>query len=521
MAILTFRSFSGKRWNTSRWQPEIYLADEHGHAFAIPEVDGSLVVSEIGVRTGAALHVRFPVPSFGEVTLPTGVLPPADHPYVLPVELATERLRRIDRALECWQTATFRASVEVLAQITNARAVLDAVSLEESDERNARWGDLALSLLLPAGEALALERANHQIGARRAAGGFDRFLLGCNGFPYPDAGEPGMSLFTRLFNSATLAFYWGRTEPAPGQYNLEGLDRQVEWLTSRGLAKKGHPLFWLLAMPDWVDRFGDPASLDDLVRRRVRHLCEHFRGRVEYYDVVNEMHNWNIYGEERMYEQTRLVSDLVKECDPDALRVVNINEPFGEYMARDVLHLDRTMVPIDVKKSLVHPDVYIERLLERGVDFDVLGVQMYFGAGAVFTRDLFEIALFFDGLGRFGKPIHLTEAGVPSREGEDLKDSSHSHNYCSLRPWRASDAGFWHGPWTPVRQAEFLDGFYRVLMGNPAVTGITYWDFSDANGHFFTHAGLLDARNQPKPAYEALLRLKLEAGIPDSILSGK
>ncbi len=91
MATLTFRSFSGKRWNTSRWQPEIYLADERAHAFAIPEVDGSLVVGEIGARTGAALHARFPVPSFGEVTLPTGILPPADRPYVLPVELATER----------------------------------------------------------------------------------------------------------------------------------------------------------------------------------------------------------------------------------------------------------------------------------------------------------------------------------------------------------------------------------------------------------------------------------------------
>ena len=104
--------------------------------------------------------------------------------------------------------------------------------------------------------------------------------------------------------------------------------------------------------------------------------------------------------------------------------------------------------------------------------------------------------------------------GIPSIEGTDDKDTSHSgHYYCGFTYWKASDAGFWHGPMTPARQAEFLDGFYRVMMGKPFVEAITYWDFSDGTGHFFPHAGMLDENHDPKDSFHAIVNLRKHIGI--------
>ena len=77
----------------------------------------------------------------------------------------------------------------------------------------------------------------------------------------------------------------------------------------------------------------------------------------------------------------------------------------------------------------------------------------------------------------------------------------------------ASDAGFWHGPWDQRNQADWVEGFYKILMGKPFVKAITWWDLSDASRHFFTHGGLLDTNNQPKESFRRIVELRRRAGI--------
>lgn len=510
---IAFQAFTSKRWDTKRWQPEIFLADEKDWPFTVPVVDENLIAADIGDRSAAALHARFPVSSFGEVTLPTGVLAAGAPPYNLNVEIARERILRIESKVREWGVKGFIPSETFEQQLTDAKRIFEYTGPDESEERKSRWADLSLTCSMPAGEQLAMEYAEWCVARRRAAGGFKDFLLGANCFWYPETVEKCAGYFTKALNYATMPFYWGRTEPVKGELRLANLEAQVEWLGRNGIKKKGHPLFWLLCLPGWLDIYSDLNALKEQIRRRILQLCTHFRGRVEYYDIINEMHNWNIYTQEEMYKITQICADCVREADPDAKRVVNINEPFGEYMARDVLHLDRTMIPIDVKRQLTMPEEYIRQLIRQGVDFEVIGIQMYYGAAAVFCRDLFEISRYFDKYEEFGKPVHLSEMGVPSAEGEDPGDSSHKHNYCSYTYWRASDSGFWHGPWTHDLQAEFIEKCYKILMGKPFIKAITYWDFSDGYDHFFTHSGLLDADNRPKKSYEVLLKLRKLMGI--------
>jgi GH35 family endo-1,4-beta-xylanase len=512
---LFFRSFSGKHWDVKRWQAEIFMADEKDYPFSIPEIDGPLIIGDLRGQKAAALHARFPVASFGEVTLPTGILAPRETPYNLNVEIARERIACVRQKQAEWSAKGFRPSDAYETMMKEAEEVFRFTALkDEPEERNARWADLSLASSMPAGEKLALEYADWGIARRKAANGFEGFLLGCNSFGYPSLGEKYQQYFAKAFNCATMPMYWGRVEAEEGKLQLENLDAMEKWLSANHIRKKGHPLFWLLSNPPWNDVTSMPLEeLKERAQKRIRELCAHFKGRVEYYDIINEMHNWNIYDPEEMYELTRMAADTVREADPDVQRVVNINEPFSEYMARDVLFLDRTMRAIDVKHSLVAAEEYIHQLIRRNVDFEIIGIQMYFGAGAVFCRDLFEISRFYDKFEKYGKPVHLTEMGVPSQEGEDPKDTSHKHNYSGFTYWRASDSGFWHGPWTEDLQAEFVEGYYKVLMGKPFVTGITYWDLSDEADHFFTHSGFLNTEGEPKKVFDRIVALRQLMGI--------
>jgi hypothetical protein len=75
--------------------------------------------------------------------------------------------------------------------------------------------------------------------------------------------------------------------------------------------------------------------------------------------------------------------------------------------------------------------------------------------------------------------------------------------------WQGGDvasAGWWHRPWDPEIQADWVEQFYTIAASKPQVGAVTWWNLSDRRT-FWPHGGLLDSANQPKPAYHRLLRL--------------
>ena len=156
---------------------------------------------------------------------------------------------------------------------------------------------------------------------------------------------------------------------------------------------------------------------------------------------------------------------------------------------------------------------FVGRAVDTGVDFDVIGQQMYNGGGITFfkdaglgpvqgasTHDLGFLAQVLRRLSAFGKPIHVTENSVGSAWDPE---------------WVAAGAGYWHAPWSEATQADFLEAFYRLCFGAPAVQAITWWDATDAFP-FINHGGLFRADGTPKPAF-----LRLESLIAEWTSSGE
>ncbi|HUG49529.1 MAG TPA: 1,4-beta-xylanase, partial [Terrimesophilobacter sp.] len=78
--------------------------------------------------------------------------------------------------------------------------------------------------------------------------GFD-FLELSNGEPNGVGTEQLAELYTDLFNTATLPFYWGRFEPERGTPDTVRLRQAAVWFRERGVALKGHPLVWHSVQP--------------------------------------------------------------------------------------------------------------------------------------------------------------------------------------------------------------------------------------------------------------------------------
>jgi GH35 family endo-1,4-beta-xylanase len=141
----------------------------------------------------------------------------------------------------------------------------------------------------------------------------------------------------------------------------------------------------------------------------------------------------------------------------------------------------------------LHAIEYLELLAERDVQYDVVGVQLYHGGRGHWVRDMADHSALLDQFAAIGKPVHITEMQTPSST-EKAGD---------VLGFDVGNAGWWHRPWDPETQADWVEQIYRVAISKPAVHAVSWWSFSDRES-FWPHGGLLDREDQPKPSYYRL-----------------
>ncbi len=313
-----------------------------------------------------------------------------------------------------------------------------------------------------------LPRARVSINQTRHA-----FLFGCNLyqlFEYQgDQHERYAELFTRLFNYATLPFYWGGYEFEQGKPQRENLERLARWCQQRKITTKGHPLVWHEVYPRWAPN--DVATVRPMLLERIRTLVSQFRGLIDIWDVVNEVTVSERFdnGVGRWVKQVGMVP-MVAECLETA-RATNRR-------AR-LLYNDFNISP--------EFEQVVQGLVERRAPLDAVGIQSHMHWGDWTMERTWEVC---ETYARFGKPLHFTEISIIS--GVFTKGEPHP------RPWNSTPEG-------EARQAEMVEKFYTVLFSHPAVEAITWWDLPDGQW-LGAPSGLVRADLSPKPAYERLAK---------------
>lgn len=331
------------------------------------------------------------------------------------------------------------------------RAIVDATAA--AIEKN-RKSDAVVQVVDPSGRPIpgarvTIVQTSHE------------FLFGCNIYGFDHSRTEAQNAaykerFAGLFNYATVGFYWRSYEPRRGRPRYAETDKIVAWCAEHGIRMKGHPLLWgdENGIPLWSK--GQPAS--EVQRDRVRAIMTRYRGKIGFYEVVNEPSHLATPRIDEPYRWAR-------EADPAAYLIVNDYHVLADGAPRFFRLL--------------------KRAIEDGVPFDGIGIQAHEPRTMRFPLDRVRSVL--DRYATLGKELHITEF-TPASNGERITGSH-------LK-----------GVWDEAAQADYAEKFYRVCFAHPALRGITWWDLSDQHS-WLKGGGMLHADMTPKPVYERLRKL--------------
>ncbi len=275
-----------------------------------------------------------------------------------------------------------------------------------------------------------------------------------------DPATPACSAILRQFNILTLENESKpiMVQPEEGKFVFDKVDRFVDFGEKNGITLRGHTLVWHGQCPRWFfcEEDGSPTSKEKLLERmrtHIRTLVGRYKGRVDRWDVVNEvltdeggMRNslwYQIAGEDFIAEAFR----AAHEADPAARLVIN----------------DYNLESHDAKADAMF--ALVKRLLEAGVPVGGVGMQMHLGP-ATDLEKLKANAEKLAALRQFNPDLKLeaTELDVSAFRFEDPSETLE---------------------WTDEREAAFrafyteLFRFYLKLADEGKLDAVIFWGLHD------------------------------------------
>jgi endo-1,4-beta-xylanase len=278
------------------------------------------------------------------------------------------------------------------------------------------------------------------------------------------------------FNSVTPGniFKPSYLHPSENYFDWLEADKLVEFCQSNNKRLHGHTLIWHNQLPDWINNFqGNQSEWDLMFKEHIQTICNHFKGEITSWDVVNEAFNDNGTLRNTIWKQNIGSSYIEKafryahEADPDALLFYNDYDiALNETKRKAILSL-------------------LNNLRQRGVHIDGIGMQMHI---SIVHPENKQIATAFKEISDNDFKIHLSEV--------DISVNPLSKN---IEP---SNELF-------ERQANKLASITLLYKEIPYryQYGITFWGVSDSDSwirEYFNRDDyplLFDDNYYPKPAY--------------------
>lgn len=313
--------------------------------------------------------------------------------------------------------------------------------------------------------------------------------------------------FAEVFNQATLPFYWSDLEPEEGKprfskdspkvYRRPAPDLAVEYCEEKGIYPKAHCLTYLNFTPKWVNT----NSVSDQKKRldkRYRELAERYSGRIEAWEVINEL---------LCIEPGRIENAFFREKD-----VAEWNFKLAEkYFPMNELIINEAAPPVwPYGQFAWERSAYyqmIETAIRNGARIDAVGMQYHLftsGRATEMTlgKYLYNPKMIYEVLDcyeKLGRPIQITEITIPAYSN-DAEDEA--------------------------LQAEIIENLYSIWFSHKAVEMATYWNLVDGyaawapqgdmtKGENIFYGGLMRFDMSKKPAYEKIRHLFKEKWITD------
>ena len=252
------------------------------------------------------------------------------------------------------------------------------------------------------------------------------------------------------------ALKWYDTEVEYKKVDYYLADRIYELCEERNIPMRGHCVFWAkdkYIMP-WLMEL-DNDELRAAVVRRATSVAKHFKGRIDEFDLNNEMINGDFFRRRLGYGIVNEMAWLVKAANTDVKLYVN---DYG--------------VLVENGYNASSYIMQIEKLLANGVPIDGIGCQAHFvtsnknNSKATAATTSKHVQKTLDKLAKFNLPIKITECLV-SADTEEGK-------------------------------AEELTRFFRLCFAHPSVEAIVMWGFWEV-GHWIPESAMWKKDWTPTP----------------------
>lgn len=448
--------------------------------------DGYLVVSR-GDEHATGVSLLWDMGPRGAYQMETTRLPPSTHAYILNVELARFRLMKIVQKQEDWNLFDFPKTEIFQTQFREAQGMFaQALAHLDKPAVAAKLADLSLEASLDLGEKLAHFHADLLLNRRRVSNAMPRHLIGCR-VDWTNRDPAYREKVTECCDFVVLPMPWKLLQPTEDTFDTKLLDEWVEALARKRVMMLSGPLVDLSEanVPRWLYIWEhDFETLRDLAYDYVRRITTRYHRAITAWNVVSGLHATTQFSLsfEQMIELTRVLVQQVRSIAHGTRTIVSITQPFCEYHAQP--------------KPTVPPMLYAEMVAQSGITFDAFALEWEMGVPrrSQHVRDFFQISSMLDRFSQLGKPLFLTDIGVPGRSSPDPKDQSEG----TLDP---SISGRWQETWSPTRQAKWLEEFARIAFSKPYIENITWSSLCDTNASL-PGGGMLDESLQAKPVLE-------------------
>ena len=195
-------------------------------------------------------------------------------------------------------------------------------------------------------------------------------------------------------------------QPTEGVFTFEESDRMIAFAESNNMTVIGHTLIWHHMTPKWFfqDKEGNPVKREILIERLRKHIVtvmNRYKGKVHYWDVVNEVIQTkkNEDGSyTAFYRETPWLKIIGPEYIEIAYKIAHETDPQAKLLYND-FNLDQDG-KIDFALGL------ISDLRDKGIPIHGLGYQAHF---LMKEPSLKNIEMVFQKCKQANIPIHITE----------------------------------------------------------------------------------------------------------------
>ena len=304
------------------------------------------------------------------------------------------------------------------------------------------------------------------------------------------------------------ALKWENIHPRPGVYDFDIPDQYVAFGEKHHMHVVGHVLVWHSQTPAWVfhDGKGNLVDRETLLKRLHDHIqtvVGRYKGRIQSWDVVNEALNED--GTMRQSLWMKIIGEdyIVKafqwahEADPQAQLIYNDYSLENEAKRNGALAL-------------------IAKLKAQGVPVTTVGLQghdsLTWPSGEAEDTTITAFA-------KLGVKVAITELDI------DVLPSATSQQTADISLNVAQDPKlnpYFVGLPISVQQElakRYADLFAVYLKHRDVVTRVTFWGVTDGDSWRndwpikgrTNYPLLFDRNGQPKPAFDAVIRVATEA----------